>query len=85
MSNELERRIDWIARQLRSEVRENSSDIRLADELVKFAATIDVTCTIEEAENLMSYFIQSLKREFQEPDLVLPWRIDYSPVEVDAD
>ena len=71
--NEVEKKIDWIARELRSEVRTGSSDLQLVNEIIKFADTIsifDITDDNRACEYIVRYFIQALKREMRQPETI---------------
>lgn len=70
----LEKQIDWIARELRNEVKSNNGDIDLASKMLD-ALTVEIwdrmtNDGIGEGLKSMEYFIQSLKREFKSPEVV---------------
>ena len=84
--NELEKKIDWIARELRSEIKFNRSDLRLASEIVELCDTInlyniavDLIDDQQRLEYIVRYLINSLKREFNEPEVYTDPTIDGNP------
>ena len=71
--NEVEKKIDWIARELRSEIKFGRSNLGLNEELIKLADTIsifDISNDGRACEYIVRYLINSLKREFNEPEVV---------------
>lgn len=71
--DELEKQIDWIARELRNEVKSNNGDIDLKNQIIELADEINLYAMNEDSEacnHIVNYFIQSLKREFKSPEVI---------------
>ena len=78
----IEKQIDWITRELRDEVKFSNGDINLKNEIIKLADAISLYDTDRNygvvnpddsetsCDYIVNYFIQSLKREFNSPEVI---------------